>query len=72
MKVLLLGVGLQGKAALHDLVNSEEVTEIIAADFNIELLKKLVKNKEYSNVQTYFFDASKQSSIDKLMNLKVL
>ena len=31
MKVLLLGVGMQGKAALHDLVHGGEVTEIVAA-----------------------------------------
>ena len=28
MKVLLLGVGLQGKVALHDLVNSDAVTKV--------------------------------------------
>lgn len=31
MKVLLLGVGMQGKAALHDLVGGGEVTAIVAA-----------------------------------------
>ncbi|HKI53976.1 MAG TPA: saccharopine dehydrogenase C-terminal domain-containing protein [Anaerolineales bacterium] len=34
MKILLLGVGLQGKAALHHLVNSSAVTKVIAADVN--------------------------------------
>jgi len=35
LKVMLFGVGLQGKVALHDLVNSEMVSEIIAADLDI-------------------------------------
>jgi saccharopine dehydrogenase-like NADP-dependent oxidoreductase len=43
MKVLLLGVGMQGKAALHDLVQCKEVTEIIAADRDIEALKAYIQ-----------------------------
>jgi lysine 6-dehydrogenase len=38
MKVLLLGAGMQGKAALHDLVASEQVTEIVVADRDLEAL----------------------------------
>ena len=38
MNVLLLGVGLQGKAALHDLVTSG-VEKITAADLDLEALK---------------------------------
>ncbi len=70
MKVLLLGVGLQGKAALHDLVQSEKVTELIAADYDIKSLQEFVKTKKYPKVQTEFFDASKQEDIDKLMGQK--
>ncbi len=39
MRVLLLGVGMQGKAALHDLVASTEVTGILAADANLDGLR---------------------------------
>ncbi|MGC9778988.1 MAG: saccharopine dehydrogenase NADP-binding domain-containing protein [Candidatus Heimdallarchaeota archaeon] len=67
MKVLLLGVGLQGKVALHDLVQSEKVTEIIAADYDIKSLQDYVKTRKYSKVETEFFDASKQEDIDKLI-----
>lgn len=70
MKVLLLGVGLQGKAALHDLVNSEEVSEIIAADIDIEGLKTLVAKKQYSKVSCEFLDVNKQENIDQLMAQK--
>jgi hypothetical protein len=31
MKVLLLGVGMQGKLALYDLVKSEAVGQVVAA-----------------------------------------
>ena len=45
MKVLLLGVGLQGNAALYDLAQSKDVKEIIAADIDLKSLKKLVNQK---------------------------
>ena len=42
MRILLLGVGMQGKAALHDLANSPDVSEIIAADKDFDSLNLYV------------------------------
>lgn len=70
MKVLLLGVGLQGKVALHDLVNSDIVSEIIAADKDINTLKQLVEHNHYSKVGCEFLDANDQDHINQLMSLK--
>jgi saccharopine dehydrogenase-like NADP-dependent oxidoreductase len=42
MKILVLGTGLQGKAALHDLAYSPAVTQVIAADANIEDLTRFI------------------------------
>ncbi len=70
MKILLLGVGLQGKVALHDLQNSSAVTEIIAADKEINLLKQLVENNQYTKVQCEYLDANNQEKINQLMALK--
>ena len=39
MKVLLLGVGMQGKVALHDLLANPQVDQVIAADIDLEGLK---------------------------------
>ena len=47
MKILLLGVGMQGKAALYDLVQQDSVSEIIAADLDIEALRSHVAEREY-------------------------
>ncbi len=47
MKILLLGVGMQGKAALYDLTQRKEVTEIIAADCDIEALRAHVDGMGY-------------------------
>ena len=70
MKILLLGIGLQGKAALYDLVHSDNVSEIIAADYKIDLLNKYVKSKQYEKIQCEFLDANKKQSIDDLVSLQ--
>ena len=71
MKVLLLGVGMQGKAALHDLVQSKHVSEIIAADVDVETLKAYVKSRKYGDkVICEYIDASDPKSIDGLMKAK--
>ncbi len=70
LKVMLFGVGLQGKVALHDLVNSEMVSAIIAADLDIDALKQLVKTNQYSKVQCEFLDAKNQKNIEQLLSLK--
>jgi len=68
MKVLLLGVGIQGKAALHDLVQSQEVTEITAASRNVGGLKAYLANRRYdARVRCDFVDAADPDSIERLM-----
>jgi saccharopine dehydrogenase-like NADP-dependent oxidoreductase len=64
VKVLLLGVGLQGKAALHDLVQSQVVTEVIAADRDVETLKAYLVERRYGDkVQCVFINAEDPDSI---------
>lgn len=68
MKILLLGVGMQGQAALHDLVHSGEVTKVIAADRDFESLKAHVESKQYGHkVQCEPVDAANSDSINRLM-----
>ena len=66
MKVFLLGVGLKGKVALHDLVNTEILSKINVADIDLEGLKQLVKTKGYPKVQCEFLEADNQDSITRL------
>jgi lysine 6-dehydrogenase len=71
MKVLLLGVGMQGKAALYDLVRSEAVSEIVAADREIEALQAHVGEKQYGDrVRCVYVDAADRGSVDGLMRQK--
>jgi saccharopine dehydrogenase-like NADP-dependent oxidoreductase len=68
MKTLLLGVGMQGKTALHDLVNSPAVTEIVAADREFEALQAHVEARGYGDkVRCEPVDAANPLDIDRLM-----
>ncbi|KPL00174.1 MAG: hypothetical protein AMJ91_05255 [candidate division Zixibacteria bacterium SM23_73_3] len=71
MKVVLLGVGMQGKAALHDLMQSEKVTDVIAADRELEALKAYVESREYGDrVTCEYLNAEDPVSINQLMEQK--
>ena len=68
MKVLLLGVGMQGKAALYDLVRSEGVSEIMAADGDIEALRAHLSSQAYGpKVRAEILDAADRGSLDRLL-----
>ncbi len=67
MKALLLGVGMQGKAALHDLVNCDDVTGVVAADYAVDALKVHVAKKGYgAKVACEHVDACDPASIERL------
>jgi len=68
VKVLLLGVGMQGKAALHDLASSDIVTEVIAADADIDTLKAYVTDRGYADVACEHVDADDPASVTRLMS----
>ena len=67
MKILLLGVGLQGKAALHDLANSPEVTQVIAADANFEALQNYVKKLDNVKITPIKLDVRDQDAVSTQM-----
>jgi lysine 6-dehydrogenase len=47
VRVLLLGMGMQGKAALHDLAGSPGVEQIVAADRDVRGLEALLSERSY-------------------------
>jgi len=68
MRILLLGVGMQGKAALHDLVRSKAVRTVVAADREIGALEGHVGERHYgAKVDCRAFDASDFPSVRALM-----
>jgi saccharopine dehydrogenase-like NADP-dependent oxidoreductase len=70
MNVLLLGVGLQGKAALHDLVTSG-VEKITAADLDLEALKGYCQFRGYDGrVRCERVEAADPESVGLLLARK--
>lgn len=68
MKILLLGVGLQGKAALHDLAKSSAVSQIIAADVNFEALDSYISSLDSDKVTPVQLDVRDQKHVAELMD----
>jgi len=72
MRVLLLGVGMQGKAALHDLVRSRAVDKVIAADRETGALEDHIKAEGLeSRVRAEYVDTEEPASIDRLMSREI-
>jgi saccharopine dehydrogenase-like NADP-dependent oxidoreductase len=67
MKILLLGVGLQGKAALQDLVDSPAVTQVIAADVNYDDLTNYVETLKSDKVTPVQLDARDKAQVSEQM-----
>ncbi len=68
MRILLLGVGMQGKAALHDLAASETVEQVVAADRDFNALMDHVEDQRYGDkVICEQVDAANPASIERLV-----
>jgi len=65
MKVLLLGIGLQGKAVIHDLEQSEMICEIIAADINISDIAEYFKHMGYCKTRAVKLDVAQEPDLAK-------
>ncbi|HDR14918.1 MAG TPA: hypothetical protein ENN79_05410 [Desulfobacteraceae bacterium] len=67
MKVLILGLGLQGKAVIHDLEQSECVSEITVADIEVDKSEVYVARKGYRKVTVVPLDASQPEDLKGLI-----
>ncbi len=67
MDILLLGVGLQGKAALYDLVKSPEVSSITAGDVNIDALTAYVAGLKTNKVTSVQVDVTDLEHVSTMM-----
>lgn len=68
MNILLLGTGMQGKAALHDLAASPDVSRVVAADRDLDGLSAYVQARGYGDtVVCTGLDARDRGAIDRLM-----
>lgn len=67
MKALVFGVGLQGKAVIHDLEHSHAVSEIVAVDVEAEKAKIYIGARGYSKVRVVQLNASDQPALERLI-----
>ena len=66
-KVTLLGVGLQGRSILHDLSQSDLVSEVIAADRDLISLRKLATTVASNKLTCVELDVTDTAATSKLM-----
>lgn len=67
MKILLLGVGMQGKAALQHMATSPEVTQVIAADANVESLRNYAKQLNSPKIKPIKLDVRDEAALSAQM-----
>ena len=65
MKILLLGMGLQGKAVAHDLEKSSLVKEILVLDNNLASVNKYVAKMGFQKITTGALNAESESELQK-------
>jgi lysine 6-dehydrogenase len=65
MKAIVLGIGLQGKAVIHDLEQSELISEIIAADIDLSHTAQYLNRMGYSKTRALKLDVAQEQDLAK-------
>ena len=65
MKAIVLGIGLQGKAVIHDLEKSELISEIVAADIDISHTAQYLNRMGYSKTRALKLDVAQEQDLAK-------
>jgi saccharopine dehydrogenase-like NADP-dependent oxidoreductase len=67
MRILVLGTGMQGKAALHDLAHSPEVTQIVAADQDLDDLETYLSKLNSSKTSGVKINATDDGQVSEVL-----
>ena len=67
MKVLLLGLGMQGKAVVHDLEQSPLVTEVVVADKDLAAVQGHLAQKGFRKARAVALDATDEAALARLI-----
>lgn len=65
MKVLLMGMGLQGKAVAHDLEKSPLIKEILVLDNDLDSVNNYIADKGFQKITARLLNAECESDIQK-------
>jgi saccharopine dehydrogenase-like NADP-dependent oxidoreductase len=63
MKAIVLGVGLQGKAVIHDLERSDLISRIYATDINLVDAKTYLDRMRYAKTRVVKLDVSREKDL---------
>ena len=66
-QVLLLGLGLQGKAVVHDLEQADPVSEVVVADIDPQAMRDFFERKGYRKCRAVGLDAARQGALLELI-----
>jgi len=67
MKALVLGIGLQGKAVIHDLEQSSLITAVLAADLDVVKIGEYIRGAGYKKVIPLAVDAGNEGELVQTM-----
>jgi len=67
MRILVLGVGKQGSVLVRDLIKSNEVSEVVAGDKDIDRLKQCVNRLKNEKIRAEQIDVTDHAKLVKLM-----
>ena len=67
MRILVLGMGLQGRATLHDLACSPTVSQVIAADADLAGLTRYLDRLKTPKIEPVALDANNHGQVAALM-----
>ena len=68
VKALVLGMGLQGRAVIHDLEQSPIIREIWAADMNFDQAQSYVEAKGYAKTKIIELNACQKTELSKVIH----
>jgi lysine 6-dehydrogenase len=66
-KVLVLGLGLQGKAVIHDLEQADRVSEVVVADIDPQTMQGFFEGKGYRKCRAVGLDAAREGAVLELI-----
>ena len=68
MKALVLGIGLQGKAVVHDLDKSSLITRIVAADTDLAEVERYLMRSGVKKAKAAAFDAADENQLNRIIS----
>ena len=66
-KVLVLGLGLQGKAVIHDLAQADPVSAVVVADIDPQAMRDFFELKGYRKCTAVGLDAAREGALLELI-----